>query len=44
MSATTTLKLPEALKKRIAPLAQAAGKTSHAWMVEAMEAQASAAE
>lgn len=44
MSVTTTLKLPETLKKRIAPLAEAAGKTPHAWMVEAIEAQASAAE
>jgi len=44
MSATTTLKLPETLKKRIAPLAKAAGKTPHAWMVEAIEAQAGAAE
>jgi len=39
MAATTTLKLPEALKRRIAPLAQAAGKTPHAWMVEALESQ-----
>ena len=39
MAATTTLKLPESLKDRIAPLARAAGKTPHAWMVEALEAQ-----
>ena len=44
MSVTTTLKLPEALKKRISPLAEAAGKTPRAWMVGAIEAQASAAE
>lgn len=44
MAATTTLKLPETLKKRIAPLAEAAGKTAHAWMVEALETQAVAME
>ena len=44
MPATTTLKLPETLKKRIAPLAQSAGKTPHAWMVEALETQAVLAE
>ena len=44
MAATTTLKLPAALKDRIAPLAESAGKTPHAWMVEAIEAQAGAAE
>ena len=44
MSATTTLKLPENLKKRIAPLAESAGKTPHAWMVEALEMQAALAE
>jgi predicted transcriptional regulator len=44
MAGTTTLKLPEALKRRIAPLAQAAGKTPHAWMVEALEAQAELAD
>jgi predicted transcriptional regulator len=37
MATTTTLKLPESLKKRIAPLAESAGKTPHAWMVEALE-------
>lgn len=42
--ATTTLKLPEDLKERIAPLADAAGKTPHAWMVEAIANQASMAE
>jgi predicted transcriptional regulator len=36
---TTTLKLAESLKARIAPIAAAAGKTAHAWMVEALEAQ-----
>lgn len=44
MPATTTLKLPDNLKKRIAPLAQSAGKTAHAWMVEAIETQAMLAE
>jgi predicted transcriptional regulator len=44
MPATTTLKLPEHLKKRIAPLAESAGKTPHAWMVEALETQAALAE
>lgn len=44
MAATTTLKLPEALKARIAPLAESATKTPHAWMIEALEAQAKLAE
>jgi len=42
--ATTTLKLPEDLKERIAPLAEASGKSPHAWMVEAIALQAEAAE
>ncbi len=44
MPATTTLKLPLNLKKRIAPLAESAGKTPHAWMIEALEVQAALAE
>src|SRR5512139_2694892 len=44
MSSTTTLKLSDDLRERIAPLARAAGKTTHAWMVEALEAQAALAE
>ena len=44
MTSTTTLKLPEPLKARIAPLAEAAGKTPHAWMIDALEAQAALAE
>jgi predicted transcriptional regulator len=44
MTSSTTLKLPDALKERIAPLARSAGKTSHAWMIEALEAQAELAE
>ena len=37
MAATTTLKLPEQLKTRIVPLAEAAGKSPHAWMIDALE-------
>ena len=44
MATTTTLKLPEHLRKRITPLAESAGKTPHAWMVGAIESQASLAE
>jgi predicted transcriptional regulator len=44
MAATTTLKLPEELKARIAPLADSTSKTPHAWMIEALEAQARLAE
>ena len=44
MAATTTLKLPEELKARIASAAQASGKSAHAFMVEALEAQARLAE
>ena len=44
MATSTTLKLPDVLRARIAPLAEAAGKTPHAWMVEALEAQAELAE
>jgi predicted transcriptional regulator len=44
MAASTTLKLPERLKQRIAPLAKSAGKTPHAWMVDALETHAALAE
>jgi predicted transcriptional regulator len=44
MAATATLKLPEELKARIAPLADSSAKTPHAWMIEALEAQARLAE
>jgi predicted transcriptional regulator len=44
MIATTTLKLPAPLKARIAPLAEAAGKTPHAWMIDALETQVALAE
>jgi predicted transcriptional regulator len=44
VTSATTIKLPDDLKQRIAPLAEAAGKTAHAWMVEALERQAAMAE
>lgn len=44
MAATTTLKLPEELKARIASAAKASGRTSHAFMIEALEAQSRLAE
>ena len=44
MSATTTLKLPDDLKARIAVAAEQAGKTSHAFMVEALQMQTELAE
>lgn len=44
MPATTTLKLPDQLKARVARAAEASGKSAHAWMVEAIEAQAALAE
>lgn len=44
MAATTTLKLPEELKFRIASVAEASGKTPHAFMVEALDTQARLAE
>lgn len=44
MAVTTTLKLPEPLKARIAPLAEAAGKSPHAWMIEALEARVAQSE
>ena len=44
MSASTTLKLPDQLKDRIASAAAASGKTAHAWMIDAIEAQAALAE
>jgi predicted transcriptional regulator len=39
MSVATTVKLPPKLKKRIAPLAKAAGKSAHAWMVDALASE-----
>ena len=41
---TTTLKLPEELKERIAAAAADAGKSPHAFMVEALAAQTGLAE
>ena len=40
MAVTTTLKLPEELKARIASAAEAAGKTPHAYMIEALATHA----
>jgi predicted transcriptional regulator len=44
MTTTTTLKLTEELKARIATLAEAEGKTPHAYMVEALQEKADRAE
>jgi predicted transcriptional regulator len=44
MPVSTTLKLPEHLKKRLGPLAKSAGKTPHAWMIDALETQVTLAE
>lgn len=41
---TTTLKIPDALKVRIAEAAEHAGKSAHAYMVEALEAETRRAE
>lgn len=42
--ATTTLKLPDSLKSRNAHAAEAAGKSAHAFMLEALQAQTELAE
>lgn len=44
MTATTTLKLPDDLKARIAAAAEQLGKTPHAFMVEALQMQTDLAE
>ncbi len=44
MTVTTTIKLPGDLKDRVTSAASAAGKSPHAWMVEAIEAQAALAQ
>ena len=44
MPISTTLKLPEKLKSRIAHPAKAAGKRPHAFMVEAIELQTALSE
>lgn len=41
---TTTLKLPDELKERIVSAAEAAGKSPHAFMIEALATQTSLAE
>ena len=41
MAVTTTLKLPEKLKARIARLAKATGRTAHSLMIEALEREVS---
>ena len=41
MAVTTTLKLPEKLKARIARLAKATGRTAHCLMIEALEREVS---
>jgi predicted transcriptional regulator len=44
MTVTTTIKLPDDLKDRVVYAAAAAGKSPHAWMVDAIEAQAALAQ
>lgn len=44
MASSTTLKLPAELKDRVAEAAEAAGRSPHAFMVEAIEAQTRMAE
>ena len=44
MPPSTTLKLPDELKQRIARVAEASGQSPHAFMVEAIEAQTALAE
>jgi predicted transcriptional regulator len=41
---STSLKLPDALKRRVARAAKAAGKSPHAYMIEAIERQTEQAE
>lgn len=41
MASTTTLKLPEKLKARIARLARQSGQTPHSFMVKTLEREAS---
>lgn len=40
MSATTTIRLPEELKSRIASAAERAGKTTHSFIIEAITEKA----
>ncbi len=39
--ATTSLKLPDTLKERVAKIAEETGKTAHAFMVDAIEHETS---
>ena len=40
MAVSTTLKLPQTLKDQVTQLAEQAGRSPHAWMVDAIETQA----
>jgi predicted transcriptional regulator len=42
--AATSIKLPDDLKSRISPLAEAAGISPHAWMLRALAAETDRAE
>jgi len=44
MTVTTTLKLPDDLKAQVTLAAEASGTTAHAWMVNAIAAQAELAQ
>ncbi len=44
MTATTTLKLPEKLKTRIARLVKETGRSAHSLMIEALEREVARAE
>ena len=44
MTTTTTLKLPEELRKRVAAAVEGTGQSAHAFMVEAIERQTRLAE
>lgn len=44
MTATTSIKLPEDLKKRVASLAKSHDKTQHAFMIEAIRNQVAQSE
>lgn len=43
-ASATTLKIPDELKARLCALAEAEGKSPHAYMIEALEQQAQRAE
>jgi predicted transcriptional regulator len=43
-TSATTMKLPLELKRRIEPLARKSGKSPHAWMIEALEREATLSE